>query len=142
MILSSSRTNSKKVVFAINKQLYKLFLLFSLNSSSFFSIPNFSTDDTYNFTSKKWSDLHRPYTKNVEKSEKGKAAGNRHTAHIRKMSKKAKSEKRRETVTFPSLFGCRHLSTVFDICRLMLNIDLKVQLFHNFYWLFLEDLQH
>ena len=50
------------------------------------------------------------------------------TTHIRKMSKKAKSEKRRETVTFPSLFrrfsGCRHLSTVFDICRLMLNKDL------------------
>ena len=45
----------------------------------------------------------------------------RNTAHIRKMSKKAKSEKRRETVTFPSLFGCRHLSTVFDICRIQIQ---------------------
>ena len=37
-----------------------------------------------------------------------------YTAHIRKMSKKTKSEKRRETVTFPSLFG-RHFSYMCDV---------------------------
>ena len=40
----------------------------------------------------------------------------RDTAHIRKMSKKAKSEKRRKTVTFPSLF---RMSTFVDIFRHM-----------------------